>query len=391
MNLISMNSDLLILNGVDQIPRLIQRLSARYTIITTRCTNQYTKEEIDIIKVWQQYSKVTLVDSLSLVKPELRRLPPTFTEFRKFVESNRAILRSPCDSDNLQLPPVPDIDFGDLAYQIPEVSIHVDERSAFPWSGGETEAKKRVLYYFFESRAVSKYKTTRNGLLGASYSTKFSPYLAFGCISPTWIMAQLKSYENLVEANESTYWVFFELLWRDYFILIAQKYGNLLFHPFGIMKRKISWEDDATKFEAWKNGTTGAPFVDAAMRELSQTGYMSNRARQNVASFLIKDLKLDWTMGAEYFESQLLDYDCCSNYGNWQYLAGVGADPKESRYFNIMKQAVDYDPKGTFIKTWCPELAGLTGKLVFAPWLARGGKEPIVKSPLWDRHVRRIE
>ena len=123
-------------------------------------------------------------------------------------------------------------------------------------------------------------------------------------------------------ANQSTYWVIFELLWRDYFRFVCYKYGDSVFHETGIMNKRLPWSQDKVKFEAWREGRTGVPFVDANMRELARTGWMSNRGRQNVASFLVKDLGLDWRLGAEWFESQLLDHDVCSNYGNWNYAAG---------------------------------------------------------------------
>lgn len=113
----------------------------------------------------------------------------------------------------------------------------------------------------------------------------------------------------------------------------------------------------------WKAGNTGVGLVDAAMRELNQTGYMSNRTRQVVASFLCKDLYVDWRIGAEYFEEKLLDHDPSSNWGNWSYQAGVGNDPREGRRFNPIKQSHDYDPSGEYIKTWCPEVKDVTEKM----------------------------
>eukprot|EP01033_Poteriospumella_lacustris_P006898 gene6898-4968_t len=122
-------------------------------------------------------------------------------------------------------------------------------------------------------------------------------------------------------------------------------------------------------FRRWQRGQTGYPFVDASMRELLVTGYMSNRGRQNVASFLVNDLRVDWRWGASHFERHLVDYDVAANYGNWQYLAGVGSDPRTTsgaatrppvgRYFNVAKQAMLYDPDATFMRTWCPELRPL--------------------------------
>jgi len=126
-------------------------------------------------------------------------------------------------------------------------------------------------------------------------------------------------------------------------------------------------QEDETLLKIWIEGRTGIPFIDANMRELAATGFMSNRGRQIVASFLINDLKISWQMGAEYFESVLIDYDPCSNYGNWNYIAGVGSDPRENRYFNIMSQARKYDPEGDYVRLWIPEIAMLPKEAIHQP------------------------
>ena len=155
--------------------------------------------------------------------------------------------------------------------------------------------------------------------------------------------------------NDSTYWLIFELLWRDFFRFTAQKQGNQLFRSNGLQpQKKIKWKTDHDLFLSWSNGETGIPFIDANMKELNATGFMSNRGRQNVASYLTKHLGLDWRMGAEYFESLLIDYDVCSNYGNWAYIAGVGNDPID-RIFNPHKQADQYDSKGKYVEYWLGE------------------------------------
>ena len=182
------------------------------------------------------------------------------------------------------------------------------------------------------------------------------------------IYSEIKAYEDERVSNDSTYWVVFELLWRDFFRLMGKKHGNSIFKIKGTKNEgnpvdKVDWD----VFNAWSNGETGIPFIDANMKELNATGFMSNRGRQNVASFLVNDLKLNWLMGAEYFESLLLDYDPCSNYGNWNYIAGVGSDPRNDRYFNIYSQAKRYDPKGEFVKKWIPILAKLPENQVHLP------------------------
>jgi deoxyribodipyrimidine photo-lyase len=131
----------------------------------------------------------------------------------------------------------------------------------------------------------------------------------------------------------------------------------MMFFPFSYFRfKKISnvllGGKQANDFLKWKNGKTGVPFVDANMRELLHTGFMSNRGRQNVASFLINDLKLSWQLGAKHFEEYLIDYDVASNYGNWSYLAGKGNDPRTNRYFNIERQRQTYDPQNSYINLW---------------------------------------
>ena len=128
-------------------------------------------------------------------------------------------------------------------------------------------------------------------------------------------------------------------------------------------------------FQRWKEGNTGVPFIDANMRELKHTGYISSTGRQNVASFLIKDLKLNWQLGADYFESILIDYDVASNYGNWNDLAGVGSDPKANRYVNVLAQAKRYDPDGAYVKNWIPELKSIPASKIHQPNQLTGSEQ----------------
>ena len=200
---------------------------------------------------------------------------------------------------------------------------------------------------------------------------------------------ELKRYEAKEGANDSTYWIFFELLWRDYFRLMAKKYGNLIFFKGGIKENPDPMLTNNKKaFRRWAEGRTGVPFIDANMRELNATGFMSNRGRLNVASFLVKDLKVNWQMGAEYFESLLLDYDVASNWGNWNHVAGVGSDPREDRYINILSQARRYDPKGNFVKYWIPELADLPSDKVHQPDILTGKEQENWQLRLGDNYPK---
>jgi deoxyribodipyrimidine photo-lyase len=165
------------------------------------------------------------------------------------------------------------------------------------------------------------------------------------------IAQRLSQYEKQHGANESTYWIWFELLWRDYFSFLPFKYGKKLFYPTGLTDQPVG-KLNVSQFNQWINGQTKDSFINAAMTELSSTGFMSNRMRQIVASYWIYDMGGDWRAGAAWFESQLIDYDVYSNQGNWLYIAGRGTDPRGGRPFNVAKQMRDHDPDGAYRKRW---------------------------------------
>ncbi|MBO4248239.1 DASH family cryptochrome [Halomicrobium sp. IBSBa] len=244
----------------------------------------------------------------------------------------------------------------------------VDDRGVLDWTGGETAGLDRVATYVWERDCLREYRETRNGLVGADYSSKFSPWLSFGCLSPRRLHREVEQYETDRVANDSTYWLVFELTWRDFFQYQLAKYGAKWFQPGGIRERDdIRWRRDREQFERWARGETGIPFVDANMRELNATGYMSNRGRQNVASFLANNLRIDWRLGAAYFESRLVDYDVASNWCNWAYQSQVGNDSRDN-YFEIVGQATHYDPEGAYVTRWCPALSALPPEYVHEPW-----------------------
>uniref|UniRef100_A0A0G4ICR8 Cryptochrome DASH n=1 Tax=Chromera velia CCMP2878 TaxID=1169474 RepID=A0A0G4ICR8_9ALVE len=323
----------------------------------------------------------TLVHKRDL--PFSERLPDVFTQFRKRAEAVQIREEAQMPSRSKPLPPSLEAAASQTnkcfippreTLGLPPLSggakdEETDERSVLPFKGGETAALERLHGYFFERDCLKSYKQTRNGLVGADYSSKFSPWLATGCLSPRRAYWEVKRYEEERVSNDSTYWLVFELLWRDYFIFVSLKYGSSLFLSGGIQGKDLWWEKPDRLFEAWRDGHTGVPFIDANMRELALSGFQSNRGRQNVASFLTKDMRVDWRLGAEWFESQLLDHDPASNYGNWNYATGIGNDPREDRRFNIIKQARDYDPEGKFVKLWCPELRNVPAPLCHTPWL----------------------
>lgn len=283
---------------------------------------------------------------------DIAALPEVFTDFRRGVERHAAVkevFKIPAAIVSPELPGMELPSLGELGLQ----PVEQDARAALILRGGERAGMERVHYYLEGSKRVSTYKQTRNELIGPDYSTKFSAWLAAGCLSPRYIYAMLKAYEQQYGANESTYWVVFELLWRDYFRFMMQKHGRRYFLKGGIKgNRNAAGAANMDKLMDWVHGRTGVDFVDANMQELRLTGFMSNRGRQNVASYLCHDMGVDWRYGAAYFEEQLTDYDVCSNWCNWAYVAGVGNDPRGDRYFNIAKQAQQYDADGRYRALW---------------------------------------
>ncbi|MEQ1536269.1 MAG: FAD-binding domain-containing protein [Burkholderiaceae bacterium] len=220
----------------------------------------------------------------------------------------------------------------------------------------ESVAEKHLKHYFSGDFALT-YKLTRNQPMNWSpdehFSTKFSPWLACGAISAPMIYAELKHFEAKRGANDSTYWIWFELLWRDYFRFLHLQHGKKLYIKQGLGSFELATvSNNKQGLVRWCEGRTGEPFVDAGMRELAATGWLSNRMRQMVASYLIYDLGGDWRAGAAWFESQLIDYDVYSNQGNWLYIAGRGTDPRGGRRFNPQMQAQQHDPEGVYRRFW---------------------------------------
>lgn len=280
-----------------------------------------------------------------------KNIPDVFTKFRKELEKKGEIIplvninKKPKPltvKNDLKIPSLEELGYKDF---------EVDKRTAFPFEGGEINAIERLNEYLFKTKLIGNYKNTRNGLLGKNYSSKFSPWLANGSLSARQIFKNVKDFEINFFSNQSTYWMVFELIWRDFFKYVSLKYKNKIFKLNGILDIEYNWSTNKKYIDQWINGKTANDFVNANMIELKSTGWMSNRGRQNVASYFAKNMKMDWRIGASYFESMLIDYDVHSNYGNWIYISGVGNDPRD-RFFNLKRQAEIYDGDRKFRKKW---------------------------------------
>ncbi len=355
-----LGSSLLLLKGFPE--QELPLVAKKYGASRVYAKKEVAHEELAVqsameIALWKHGCELETVSTSTLYLAtdlpfSIKDIPDVFTSFRKKAEKETLVRKVFDYPAKIQTPVLPVFNLPSLeSFGLNEPLP--DERSAYPFSGGETQALKRLEDYFFNTKGVSVYKETRNGLIGDNYSSKFSAWLAMGCISPREIYWQLKRYEEVHGGNDSTYWLVYELLWRDYFRFMMKKHRSAYFKKFGISGEPVrKWKSDHKKLARWINGETGEDFVDANMTELKLTGYMSNRGRQNVASYLCNDMGVDWRYGAAYFEEQLIDYDACSNWGNWAYLAGVGNDPRKDRYFNTQKQAAQYDAKGEYRRLW---------------------------------------
>lgn len=260
------------------------------------------------------------------------------------------------------------------------------------WPVGDAEARRRL--QLFLERAVFDYGQIRDFPALAGTST-LSPYLAAGIISPRQCLAALQQrlgYRPLSKEQPGFVWLN-ELIWREFYrhllVMIPTLSMNLPFKP---ETAALPWSWDPQAFAAWCEGRTGYPIVDAAMRCLKATGWMHNRLRMIVASFLTKDLHIHWRLGEDYFMSQLIDGDLAANNGGWQWAAGTGADAAPYfRVFNPTTQGQRFDPQGEFIRTWVHELADIPPSLVHQPheWLRLKGRTDY-PSPMVDHAVARV-
>ena len=219
------------------------------------------------------------------------------------------------------------------------------------FDGCEQSAIKHLERYFGSDLPLN-YKNVRNNLEGWKSSSKLSPWLGYGCISPRQVMASIIQYEVERGKNSSTECLSSEILWREYFQWSHFKVGSKTYKFKGLADNPPLTTFYPERFRKWCLGNTPYPLVNACMNELRVTGYLSNRGRQIVASCLVNELSVDWRFGAAWFEEQLIDYDAAVNWGNWQYIAGVGVDPRGGRHFNLEKQTALFDKDNRYQSKW---------------------------------------
>ena len=333
-NLLKYDINLSIVNNIDN---ALKKLASSYNI-EVFFDEEVGTEEQNFENKFKKYKHQSTF-SQTLIEPFLFDYKKSFTGFRKKAEKQdiKELLPSITKKKSVY--------FESLEIKVPKVEIK--NKYSIVFKGGEDEALKQLENYLPK---IHEYKSTRNEMSGFVNSTKFSAYLAIGCISPRKIYWEIKKQEEKTFESDSSYWIYFELLWRDFFHLVMKYSGNKLFLKYGIKGEKFNFRNDKKLLEEFLNANTGVDLIDASIIELKTTGWLSNRNRQIVASYFVKNLGLDWRIGAAFFESLLVDYNPASNYGNWAYQSHVGND-KTYRIFDVKRQSDMYN--GTdYINKW---------------------------------------
>ena len=306
-----------------------------------------------------------LTPGLTVHSPEAL-LKPDGAPYTVFTPFSKTWLRRPWPGI-----PLPDPKHIPGPESVNEVRIPITPLPApeFPFQAGESEAQRRLAA--FTSQAISRYGDDRNrlDLMGTS---GLSPYLRFGMLSARQAVAAARQAEaqavDAASCRAAQTWLN-ELIWREFYIAILYYYPFVRQAAFRPALRDLPWVNNPEQFSAWAQGLTGYPIVDAAMRQLLQAGWMHNRARMITASFLTKDLLVDWRWGERHFMQHLVDGDPAANNGGWQWTAGTGTDAAPYyRIFNPVLQSQKFDPHGQFIRRFVPELANVPGEYIHEPW-----------------------
>ncbi len=245
--------------------------------------------------------------------------------------------------------------------------------TSVPFPAGEAEAQRRLRAFVEgDDAAITRYRNDRNRPDLEAGTSRLSPYLRFGMLSARQAVVAARAARQAARTSDACYgsdtWLN-ELIWREFYVAILHHFPHVRTRSFQPQYDRIAWDNDPTAFAAWCAGRTGVPIVDAAMHELTTTGWMHNRCRMIVASFLVKDLLIDWRWGERFFMQHLVDGDPAANNGGWQWTAGIGTDAAPYfRVFNPVTQGQKFDPEGLYVRRWVPELARVPTKFIHEPW-----------------------
>eukprot|EP00930_Biecheleria_cincta_P040371 TRINITY_DN27667_c0_g1_i1.p1 TRINITY_DN27667_c0_g1~~TRINITY_DN27667_c0_g1_i1.p1 ORF type:complete len:704 (+),score=93.68 TRINITY_DN27667_c0_g1_i1:146-2257(+) len=318
------------------------------------------------------------VEERSRVRPSSKE-DPVFRSSEASVKWKRSSAALPSVSEAMGSTYDPSADPGDRK----------DPRAEIQWKGGETAAFARVQEYLWDDDCLGLEYVGATMTMDVAKScmrdkamSKLSPWLAHGCISPRRLYEEVKRYEQQRNKTKSTYWITHEFLWRDFVRFGSIHAGTSIFKIGGLHNQhpRWQWSTNQSIFEKWVQGITGFPFIDCFMRELKTTGYCNHMGRETAGWFLVGDLGIDWRMGAEWFESVLIDFEPTANWYNWAYrcLPAAGRDGAHQsitsapghqlRGLEILKWGTQHDPDAVYIKRWIPELSHLSGTVAREPW-----------------------
>ena len=343
--------------------QVLEHIFQEISVSTIFAEEDYSPYAIQRDSAIQRNLPLKLVLGLVLHHPQqvLKADGTPYTVFVPFSKTWKTLPKALRDSNRPSVIP---------AHPKPPESLPLPETSSLPYfPASEPEARQRLNDFIQD--AIFHYREGRNQLDQAGTSS-LSPYLRFGLISiQTAYQAALQALESAQQSEEKQgveTWIS-ELIWREFYISILYHFPNVLQEAFYPHRRQIPWRTNASELESWQQGLTGYPIVDACMRQLNETGWMHNRGRMIVASFLTKDLLLNWQSGERYFMQQLVDGDPAANNGGWQWTAGVGTDAAPYfRIFNPILQSKKFDTHGNFIRQWVSELADVPLTYLHEPW-----------------------
>ncbi len=360
-----MGSDLVLRQGDPIIE--IQRLFRETGALTVFAEEDYSPYAHLRDKAISQLVPLKLVPGLTVHHPNavLKEDGSPYTIFTPFSRKWKSL-------PEFTLAAKPGGRFDERAVSIPSVLLPKDDPvHGFPV--GEEEAEIRF-QTFLEMR-LEGYADNRDRM-DLEGTSELSPYIRFGMISPSRLTAEIRAIIREYPAMKSAQTWLNELIWREFYQSVLFNFPNVRSESFNEKYRRVPWRSSPQDLQNWKDGLTGYPVVDAAMRQLKSTGWMHNRARMITASFLTKDLLINWQEGEKWFMENLVDGDLASNNGGWQWSAGTGTDAAPYfRIFNPVLQGKKFDPHGEYIRKWVPELRSVPDAWIHEPWLLPESEE----------------
>ena len=359
----ALGNDLIILKGdaVTTLKALHEEVGASTIYTQTECGHCEQEQEQAVA----QFCDLKTVNITTLLNCEQLpfdkdTLPNNYIVFRRLIEqrweNGKSNVSECCDTPT-SLPPIPETLTTSSLTENPTLeSKGQPTKAPLKFKGDEQSGLDRMKLFIWDSTGLENYRDTCNQLLGSEFSSKLSPWIANGSLSVRHLYHEIRKFEQARGECESTRWAICELLWRDFFHFNALKHGISLFAKGGVQSsnscKKPIDIDQCKLVKQWCNGETGNHFVDAIMKELLETGYLSNRARQCSSAYFVKEMGADWRLGASWFEHLLVDFEPCNNYGNWNFQSGIGHDVKKLANFSIDLEAQRYDPEQTYQNYW---------------------------------------